>query len=261
MDISFWLPLLVLFAGAVIGAIVRRHAKDECLKIFHESFVFVRLKDGKWIWGKLIVYANGLELLYSDPDPLGTEYRKLSYVIYDYNMETIDRIVRPSPKPGTTAAEEWKREIRALQYPNFGQRFARQVRNTFNMLRDAVAQSIGMIFGAVKKRNAHLSQLSVDDNVTQVGKTLISIVPSAYEPVLEKYLGQKVVVETPLPDKVIEQIGILQEYNGKYVLVRDVVLMHEFPPGVNSAAVPPERFDVVFPRPAHVIRHLASSVS
>src|SRR3982074_2532421 len=122
MDIGFWAPLLLLFAGAVIGAVVRRHAKDECLKVFHQSFVFVRLKDGKWIWGNLVVYANGLELRYKEPAAFGTGYQKLSYVIYDYNMDTIDRIVRPSPKAGTDAAEEWCREIRSLQKPNLGQR-------------------------------------------------------------------------------------------------------------------------------------------
>lgn len=47
MELSFWLPLFLLFASALVAAIVKRYSKDMCLKIFHRSFVFVKLKNGR----------------------------------------------------------------------------------------------------------------------------------------------------------------------------------------------------------------------
>jgi hypothetical protein len=248
----------LIFASALVGAVVKRYTRDPCLKVFHKSFVYLRLKDGRWIAGDLIVYSNCLEISYRTSQILGDRYHKLTYVLYEHNLDGVDRVLRPSPRLGTEARREWDREIDRLQNPSLLRRARRRIRNLFNMLRDAFAQSLTLIFGAMKSRTRLGTVAVADAQIGEMGKSLISVVPNAYEPILEKYLGHRTVVETLQVDaKPIEQSGILQEYSSKYLLVRDVALLPEMPPGIAEESSFDSQFDVVFPRPANVIRHLA----
>lgn len=257
--LAFWLPLVLIFGSAMVAAIVKRYTKDPCLKILHKSFVFLRLKDGRWISGDLLVYSNCLELRYREPEFLGRSHKKLSYVLYEHNLDSIERVLRPSPREGTEERIVWEKEIERLRQPGILRRTRRKLRNVFNMLRDAVTQSITLIFGAMKKRT-RLAAVPMDEGkVGEVGRTLISAVPNAYEPVLEKYLGQQVVVETLRPDGLIEQSGVLQEYSAKYVLARDVTLLPETPPQVPENLFD-KRFDVAFPRSVSLVRSLAGFI-
>jgi hypothetical protein len=167
-------------------------------------------------------------------------------------------VVRPSPLLGTDEYNEWQREIGRLQRPGPLRRLRRKIRNVFNMLRDAFAQSVTMIFGAVKRKTS-VGKFQIEDaRVGEVGRTLINVVPNAYEPVLEKYLGRKVVVESPAPEnKIREQVGVLQEYTAKYILIRDVEYLPELPPQGEGLKLGRSDFDVAFSRPANVLRHLA----
>ena len=85
----------------------------------------------------------------------------------------------------------------------------------------------------------------------------MTVIPNAYEPILEGYLGERVVVETIQTDKTLEQVGVLQEYSSKYVLVRDVEYLPEPPPKVDSIGTQSAKFDVAFVRPISNVRHLA----
>jgi hypothetical protein len=260
MDKALWVPLVVLFGAAVITALVKRYTKDPCLKIFHRCFVFVRLKTGKWLWGYLSVYANALELQYTSSAPFRNHYQKRSYIFYEQNLENIDRVLRPSPATGTPEHARWLKEVKRLQHPSISRRFKRKSRNVVNVLRDAFAQSIVMIFGAVRKTRAFAGVQIGDDKVGEVGRSLINVVPNAYEPVLEKYLGRNVVVESIRADKILEQAGILQEYSSKYILVRAAELLQELPPAAEAGSPVANHFDVIFPRQIHSVRHLAETL-
>jgi hypothetical protein len=257
MDAAIWIPIAVLFLSALVGALVRRHTKDSCLRVFQGSFVYVKLKSGRWIWGNLIVYSNALELEYSAGVDLNSTFEKRSYIFFEHELDSIERVVRPSPKEGTSQHYQWLEEIQQLQNPSPRRRFQRKIRNVFNMLRDAFAQSVSMIFGAIKQKTSLAKIPIADDKVGEVGKTLITVIPNSYEPILEKYLGRWVVVQTPIDKEIHEQAGILQEYTSKYALVRDVEYLKEPPPQAPGIPGSGANFDVAFSRPLNAIRHVA----
>lgn len=255
MELAFWIPLALIFGSALVAAIVKRYSKDPCLKVFHKSFVFVRLKDGRWISGYCWIYSNSIELRYHSPEYTAS-YQKLSYVLYEPNLDSIDRLLRPSPREDSPERKDWEREIARLKNPSFFRKLRRHFRNFFNMLRDAFSQAISVLFGAVKRRT-RLGALPIDEGkVNEMGRTLMGAVPNAYEPILERYRGNPVVIETPRDNKVIEQIGVLQEYSAKYILARNVALLPELPPMQGHGQFD-DQFDVAFPRNLHWIRHLA----
>ena len=130
-------------------------------------------------------------------------------------------------------------------------RLNRTLWNGFNTLRDAVSQSVGLLLGTLKSKTSMGKVKSADKRAGEIGNTLISSVPNAYEPVLEKYLGKTVVVEMLEGDGVQEFTGLLQEYSGAYLLLRDVTLKLD----VKKDEELPCRFDVIFPRKRALVRH------
>src|SRR5207244_9066171 len=125
---------------------------------------------------------------------------------------------------GTPERRRWQEEIERLRHPSLVRLVGRRIRNLFNMLRDAFAQSLQVLFGAWKKTTRFANVALDEGKVGEMGKTLVSAVPNAYEPILEKYLGHLVVIETLAEPKVVEQKGVLQESSSKYLLTLDVEL-------------------------------------
>ncbi len=62
---------------------------------------------------------------------------------------------------------------------------------------------------------------------------------------------KQVVVEILEDGQVVEFVGLLQEYSGKYLLLRNVALQ----PGVDIGQPLPGHFDVIFPRSHALVRH------
>ena len=85
-----------------------------------------------------------------------------------------------------------------------------------------------------------------DDEGTQMKRNVM-----IRKGVLEKYLSRKVIVEMLEDGKVVEFAGLLQEYSGKYLLLRDV----PYQPKVQTGTALPDRFDIIFPRSLALVRH------
>ena len=74
-------------------------------------------------------------------------------------------------------------------------------------------------------------------------------VGNSFEPLLERYIGNKVVLEMIKGDKVIEYSGVLKEYTADFIEIMDI----------NYAVKddePTRKADFVVPRKLGLIRHL-----
>ena len=249
--LDFWLPMVLLFVAATVTAIAARRKRDRCLKYFNREPVMILMQSGKWLWGRFIAYPKAMELAFESPIKDESGPRKASYVLYTPEVDGIKKILQPPPAAGTKEYERWQRETEHIANPSLLRRFRRWVWNVFNTLRDAVSQSLGMILGTLKSKSPMGKVAGADKRAGEIGNTLLGTVPNAYEPVLEKYLGKQVVVEMLEDSEVIEFPGLLQEYSGKYLLLRNVA----YQPDVNTGSPLPDRFDVVFPRNKALVRH------
>ena len=72
---------------------------------------------------------------------------------------------------------------------------------------------------------------------------------TSYEPLLEKYIGKKVVLELIKADKIIEHCGVLKDYTADFIETMDVDYKI-------SQDQPPRKADLVVPRKYGVVRHL-----
>ena len=249
--LDFWLPMVLLFMAATVTAIAARRKRDRCLKYFNREPVMILMQSGKWLWGRFIAYPKAMELVFENPDEDGAGHKKASYVLYTPEVDGIKKILQSPPTAGTKEYETWQKEIQRISNPSLLRRFRRWTWNIFNTLRDAISQSLGMIIGTVKKSTPMGKVSGADKRAGDIGNTLLGTVPNAYEPVLEKYLSKQVIVEMLEDGEVIEFAGLLQEYSGKYLLLRNVA----YQPNIDIGTSLPDRFDVIFPRNRAIVRH------
>lgn len=249
--LDFWLPMVLLFVAATIAAIVARRKRDRCLKYFNCEPVMILMDSGKWLWGRFIAYPKAMELLFENPEADESGLTKASYVLYTPEVDGIKKILQPPPAVGTKEHERWQKEIHRIANPSIFRRLRRWAWNVFNTLRDAVSQSLGMVIGTLKKNSPMGKVAGADKRAGEIGNTLLGTVPNAYEPVLEKYLSKKVVVEMLEDGHVVEFAGLLQEYSSKYLLLRNVA----YQPNIDLGTPLPDRFDIIFPRNKALVRH------
>jgi small nuclear ribonucleoprotein (snRNP)-like protein len=248
--------MVLLFAVAMVTAIASRRKCDRCLKYFNREPVLILMQSGKWLWGRFIAYPKAMELVFENPETDESGYRKGSYVLYTPEVDGIKKILQPPPKSGSKEHERWQKEIKQIANPSLFRRFRRWVLNAFNTLRDAVSQSLGMIIGTMKKATPMGKVAGADKRAGEIGNTLLGTIPNAYEPVLEKYLSKQVIVEMLEDGNVIEFAGLLQEYSGKYLLLRNVA----YKPDIDIGTSLPDRFDIIFPRSKALVRHCVVNV-
>jgi hypothetical protein len=245
--------MILLFLAATVAAIAARRKRDRCLKYFNREPVLILMETGKWLWGRFIAYPKAMELAFESPEKDESGYKKASFVLYTPEIDGIRIILQPPPRAGTPEHKLWQRELRRVANPSLSRRFRRWTWNVFNTLRDAVSQSLGMIIGTMKKSTPIGKVSGADKRAGEISNTLLGTVPNAYEPVLEKYLSKQVIVEMLDKGEVVEFAGLLQEYSGKYLLLRNV----PFQPELETGTPLPDRFDIIFPRSKALVRHCA----
>ncbi len=260
--LAFWGPFLVIFGAALLISVVQRYARDVCLMKFDSDHVLIQMKDGKWLWGTLEVHSKALELIYTRPVRTGGGYELLARIFYEQNMADMLVLLRPEPAPGSPAHANWVREMKRLRHPPLFRRMARDLRNLFNMLRNAFSESIALVIGVVKQRTAAGKIAGVDRHATEAGQKLLATIPASYEPILEHYLSREVAVETykdvANPGAgIIERVGVLAEYSDKFLFLRDVLLSEWIPSDALRTEDARDRFAVILPRGNSFVRHLA----
>ena len=88
-----------------------------------------------------------------------------------------------------------------------------------------------------------------DKYVTRMKSELVGSVGTSYEPLLEKYIGHRMVLEMVKGDKLLEYPCILKDYTAQYLEVMDVD--YEL-----TEDAPTRKADMVIPRKLAIIRHL-----
>jgi hypothetical protein len=260
--LAFWAPFIVIFGAALVISVVQRYARDLCLMKFDDCHVLLQMKDGKWIWGTMQVHSKALEILYSQPRRTVTGDELLTHILYEQNMAEITFMLRPEPAPGSAAHARWLHEMEKLRHPPFWHRMKRDLRNLFNMLRNAFGESIAVVVGIVKQRTAVGKIAGVDQKATEAGQKLLTTIPASYEPILEHYRSREVTVES-FKDVAnaaagrTERIGVLEEYSDKFILLRDVVISDWLPLDALRSEDARDRFAVIVPRSNSFVRHLA----
>jgi hypothetical protein len=248
MPDALTITVIFIVLAALVGAFVRRRKRDKCLKDFSKNMVTLEETTGKTSWGKLRVENTGLELTYPERHQDKDGHEEASYILYKFEYPNIQALVRYHDQLSEAHKKARERELKRTYHPGLLRRLRRRIANVFKTVRDSVVEVLNIAMTAAKKASPAAGVLTSQDKyVSQMKQELMGSVGTSYEPLLERYIGNKVVLELIKGDKVFEYCGVLKEYTADFIEIMDV----DYKP----ADEPGRKVDLVVPRNYGVVRH------
>ena len=242
--------LFILFAAGV-GAFVRKRSRDKCLRDFERNMVTLETKSDKTIWGTLRVENTGLEFVYSEKYQDQQGHEETSYILYKYEYPDIQAVIRFHDDLSEPDKKEREKELKRTYHPGPWRREKRRLFNVFRTIRDSVVEIINLLISQAKKATPAGKVLTSQDKyVSQMKQELVDVAGTSFEPLLERYIGHKVVLEMMKADQILEYCGVLKEYTADFIEIMDIDY-------AVKEDQPPKKADLVVPRKYGLIRHLA----
>ncbi len=250
-DVATAITIIFIILAAGIGAFIRKRSRDKCLRDFGQNMVTLEDTTGKTIWGKLRVENTGLEFVYPQKQKDTDGHEEASYILYKYEYPRIGAVVRYHDDLSERNKKVREKELKRTYHPGFWRRLKRRTLNVFRTVRDSVVEIVNLVISQAKKATPAGKVLTSQDKyVTQMKQELMGSVGTSFEPLLERYIGHKVVLEMIKGDKVFEYCGVLKEYTAEFVEIMDVNYKM-------TEDKPPRIADLVVPRKLGLVRHLA----
>ena len=245
------ITIIFIILATAVGVFIRKRSRDKCLRDFEQNMVTLEAKSGKTIWGTLRVENTGLEFVYPEKHKDQQGHDEASYILYKYEYPDIQAVIRFHDDLSEPHKKEREKELKKTYHPGPWRRSKRRILNVFRTIRDSVVEIINLLISQAKKATPAGKVLTSQDKyVTQMKQEMVDATGTSFEPLLERYIGHKVVLETIKADKVFEYCGVLKEYTAEFVEIMDVDY-------TVKEDQPAQKADLVIPRKHGLIRHLA----
>jgi hypothetical protein len=244
------ITIIFIVLATAVGAFIRRRSRDKCLKDFGRNMVTLEETSGKTIWGKLNVENTGLEFVYPEKHKDEQGHDETSFILYKYEYSNIAALIRYHDELSQRNKKEREKKLKKTYHPTLLRRIKRKIQNVFKTLRDSVMEVVNLLISQAKKASPARTMLTSQDKyVSQMKQELMGSVGTSFEPLLERYIGRRVVLELIKGDKIIEYCGVLKEYTSEFVEIMDVDYKVK-------EDQPARKADLVVLRKLGVVRHL-----
>lgn len=221
VDWSFILTLVVILVATLVGSYLRSSRKDRCLRDFDGYHVTIERKNGRIMWGRMRLFPTGLELVY-ESDVQDDEHMETSYLMYKDEYADIQAIYRYARNLDPELRQRRARSMQRSLHPGVLRRFRRSLRNFISTATDSLGEAVGMVIGRARRPAAKLISDTSEAYLSSMSKELIGYVGTSYDPLLEAYVGSRVVMEVVEEEEVHEHMGLLKEYSAEFLEVMDV---------------------------------------
>ena len=244
------LTIIFIILSTVVSAFIRRVSRDKCLKDFKNNMATLEKTDGKIIWGTLRVENTGLEFVYPAKHADKDGHDEASYILYKHEYTNIASLLRYHDQLSERNKKQRETQLKRTYHPSFLRRLRRKMLNAFKTVRDSVMEVVNMLISQAKKATPAAGVLTSQDKyVSKMKQDLMGSVGTSFEPLLEKYIGRKVVLELVKGDKICEHSGVLKDYTSDFIEIMDV----DYRANPDQAA---RKADIVVPRKYGLVRHL-----
>jgi len=244
------ITIVFIVVVAAVAAFIRRKSRDKCLRDFERNMVTLEETSGRIVWGKLRVENTGLEFVYPQKHKDKDGHDEASYILYKYEYPNIGAVVRFHDELSESNKKNREKELKRTYHPGMVRRLKRRIRNVFKTVRDSMVEIVNLLISQAKKATPAGKVLTSQDKyVSQMKQELMGSVGTSFEPLLERYIGHKVVLELIKGDRIFEYCGVLKEYTAEFAEIMDVDYRVK-------EDQPARKADLVVPRKLGVIRHL-----
>ena len=247
---SFTITLFFIIAAALISAFSRRVKRDKCLYDFNNDPVTLEKITGKIsAKGILNVENTGLEFIF--PKEIQNDDNNitmLSYIFYKYEYPQIQALIRFHDELNKEGKKKREKELKRTYKPSLFRKFKRKIQNISKTISDSLKEvGNAMLVHIQKGKNTTLLK-SQDKYLKQINQNIVESVGTAYDPLLERYIGHKIVFDFIKGEKVKQYTGILKNYTANYIEILDVMYDTE-----NNEV---RLSDIIIPQKIGIIRHL-----
>ncbi len=220
VDWSFIFTILVILVATLIGSYVRSSRKDRCLKDFDDYHVTVEKVNNRVVWGEMKLHPTGFELIYrSDVQDEG--HTETSYIVYKEEFAGIQAIYRYARDLTEELRVRRARSMEKSFHPSVFKRFGRSFRNFMSTATDSLGEALGFAVGRARGKKSVITDTS-QTYIKGMGKDLMGYVGTSYDPLLEQYVGSRVVMEIVEEDEIHEHVGVLKDYSAEFLELLDV---------------------------------------
>ena len=227
MDSIFLLTLGFIFLGALFSNVMKWRNKDRVLKDLQDFHATIEMQGGKKIWGKTHIYTNGMELYFSRGATNSMGDAINSYILYRDDIDQIRVIYRNHGELSKENQSFRKKEVEIVSSPDFLHIVRRKTRIFFNMFNDAIGEALSVFLSRMKGAGASSTVLSTQgDYLKKMGTTALSAAGNSYDPILERYINNRVVVSVQDEHESNEFCGFLKEYSSAWMSILDCKITH-----------------------------------
>jgi hypothetical protein len=242
-DVTLLATIALIFLVTMVGAYLRSRQVDRCLKSFDGFHVTLERADGSVIWGVLELAPTGLELRYRGAVQ-DASHLESSYVFYAAEYADMQALYRYVDQL-TPQEQKWRAaDIKHSFHPGPGRRLARTLRHFIATANESLTEAVGLLAGRLKRPAGRYIDDAGAAQLTTLGRSVIGSVGHLHDPLLERYIGQKVVVEIAEGDEVHEHVGLFKDYSSDFIELLDVQVPRKQRINLNGEPSPTELVQV-----------------
>jgi len=174
-----------------------------------------------------------------------------SRLVYKDEYNSILTIIRYHDRMDEKAKTARDKDLKKTYHPNFCRRTSRKLRNLFSTIRDSVMEVVNLFAGKGGGMNKFGSvAASQGKYISRMKQDIAGSITTSFEPLLEKHIGNKVVILMGTEENSVKYTGVLKDYTPLFIELMDVV-------SKKKDGDSPRTADLLIPRNLGRVRHLA----
>ncbi len=225
-DFSLLITIGLIFVITLIGAYLRSQRKDRCLNAWQGFHVTLERCNGKLIWGVLKLAPTGMELAYLDSIQ-DEKHIESSYLLYASEYGDIQAIYRYPDRLSEWGKQQRAKDIQRSFHPGPLRRLGRVTRNFLSTANDSLNEVFGLVLGRVQKPGSRYLAADGGAAIRNLGGKVLGQVGSVYDPLLEYYIGRRVVIELLEGEEIHEHVGIFKDYTADFIEILEIQFPHD----------------------------------
>ena len=166
-DDVFLLSLLIIFLGAFIASMLKRRRLDRVLRDLRGFNVTCKIAH-KTIWGRMQLYPNAVELVFSRIYKNRRGKLLSSFIMYRPQLDNIDAIYRYHDELTPENQCRRLREVEKAANPGILRRLKRHMRNLLVSFRDAIDESIGLLLSRAQRYSKAVFNEDNQDGIKKI---------------------------------------------------------------------------------------------
>lgn len=240
------ITIIFIILSALLAVVLRKIKKDKCLKDFRDDIVTLELLNGEQYRGKFKLKSSGMKFNY--PELIKDEHNLsfLSFLLYKNEYPDIQAVVRYhrdlTEEGKKLRAEDFQRTFR----PSRWRKIKRSIINFLKVIKDAVIEIINMLTSHLSRTTPTGATFASNDiQVNKMKNEVYGLVETTYEPLLEEYIGERVILELKRGDDWVKYNGVLKEYTAEFIELIDVDYAPEESGKINADLIVLRKYGIV----------------